>query len=158
MVPVTEVGSLAPLTVRHACRVDRDPVGQIQDMGKTHLGHGIDAIGGDIGDNDAVFSCRIKIDDIKTGGQDTDIAQMRQLGNDGSIQNRFVGQQYPGTGRPFEYGGGRSPVEDLDLSEFFQFLPTEIAGIQGISVENYNLHSDFFRDVNDLLHVQAWSR
>ena len=72
-------------------------------MGKDHLGYGVGAVGGNIGDDDSAFFGGSGVYDVISGGQHTDILQFGQCRHVFSGEYSFVGQQDFCTSSAFQY-------------------------------------------------------
>ena len=109
-------------------------LGDVQDVGKDHLGYGVGAVGGNIGDDDSAFFGGSGVYDVVSGGQHTDILQFGQCRHVLGGEHGFVGQQDFCTSGAFQYFRRGGAVVDGALAQGLQFVPAKVTGVGGIAV------------------------
>ena len=133
-VPETEVFACRPASAAHFFGVVLHLLGDIQDVGKDHLGYGVGAVGGNIGDNDAAFFGSGGVYDVVSGSQHTDVFQFGQCRHVLGGEHGFVGQQDFCTSGAFQYFRRGGAVVDGALAQGLQFVPAKVTGVGGIAV------------------------
>ena len=133
-VPEAEVLACCPAAPVHLFRVVLHLLGDVQNMGKDHLGNGVGAVGGNIGDNDAAFFGSGGVYDVVSGSQHTDVFQFGQCRHVLGGEHGFVGQQDFCTSGAFQYFRRGGAVVDGALAQGLQFVPAKVAGVGGIAV------------------------
>ena len=112
-------------------------VADLQQQGDGELAHGGCAVGGDIGQGDALLPRVRRIHHVVAGGQHGDVPQLGTCVDDASGDGGLVGH---GDLRPGQTDDGLLLVRQGgaviygDLAECFQRRPAQVAGIFGISV------------------------
>ena len=133
-VPEAEVLACCPAAPVHLFRVVLHLLGDVQNMGKDHLGNGVGAVGGNIGDNDAAFFGSGGVYDVVSGSQHTDVFQFGQCRHVLGGEHGFVGQQDFCTSGAFQYFRRGGAVVDGALAQGLQFVPAKVTGVGGIAV------------------------
>ena len=139
-VPEAEVGTVGPAAFVYFFGVVLHLLGNVQQVGKDHLGHGVGTVGGNVGNGDATFFGGSSIYDVVSGSHHTDVFQLGQGGHVFGCNDHFVGEKYVGTFGAFHYFCGGGTVIDDTFAQLLHFVPGEVSGIGGIAVERYNFH------------------
>jgi len=117
-------------------------VAQLQKQRKGELGHRRSAVSRHIAHGDAPVLCRLAIHHIIAGGQHAHQLHRWAGIQNIAIDNGLVGQS---NGSTLEPGNGLlrgGVVVDLQLTKGFDAFPAQIAGVDGIAVQNYDLHKE----------------
>ncbi len=143
VVPVAPVGAAGPVSGVDGGVVVADVVAHLQQQGDGELAHRGGAIGGDVGDGDALFGGIGVIHHVVAGGQQGDEfnagAGVNDLFGDGCL----VGKDHlrvSDAGDGFVLVGEAGAVINRQLTQPAQPVPAQVAGIFGIAVQNYNFH------------------
>ena len=78
-VPIAEVGIVAPASLAALARIVAYAVGDVQDVGKRHLGNALRAVGRNIRHHHPVARGSLHVHHVVARGQHSDIFQPRQL-------------------------------------------------------------------------------
>jgi hypothetical protein len=90
--PVAPVGTLRPVPGAHTLGMPAAVLAQLEQEGEHVLRHRGGAIGGDVRHRNAAGAGRDHVDDVVSGGQDTHVAQFRELREHIRAERRLVGQ------------------------------------------------------------------
>ena len=115
---------------------------QLQQQGKHHLRNRRGTVSGNVGDRYPLFPGEIKVDDVHPGGENADVAQLRQFFQQRTVHDRFVGQHQLGISCPLYYQLRRRPVIDGTGGKAFDPSPAEVTGIKSMPVQNNEFHMD----------------
>ena len=91
-VPVAEVGFAAPDALARSFGVVGHVVGDVEDVGKHHLRHRVGAVGGYVGDDDAMLASCHNVDDVESCSQYADILQAWKLAEQYIVESHLVGE------------------------------------------------------------------
>ncbi len=133
-VPEAEVFACRPASLMHFFGVVLHLLGDVQNVGKDHLGNRVGAIGRDVGDDDAMFFGSGGVYNVISGGKHTDVLQFGQCSHVFGSEHGFIGQQDFCTGSAFQYFSGSGTVVDATFTQSLQFVPAKVAGVGGIPV------------------------
>ena len=127
----------APGAGEHFDGVPTGVVAKLEQQSEGKLGHRCRAIGGDVGDNDALLFGGRDVDNVVTSGQYADVTGLRKLLQGSGRKWRFVGEQDLGTAGAFNDGFGRRAIVDDGLGDLMQSVPGEVPRVQRITVQNH---------------------
>ena len=115
-------------------------VADLKEQGESKLSDGGSAVGGNIADRNAFSTCSITIHNIVTGCQYTDQthggAGIQKLLGDGG----FVGHNDFRVSNPLGGLGILCTFVDGDITKLLKTIPGQVAGIDGMSVQNNDFH------------------
>ena len=137
-VPIAEVGAGAPAAFAvEGCIVLR-AVRDGEQMGKHHLGHALRAVGGNVGDDDAMLAGSLHVHHVIARRQHADIFQQRQLLDLLPPQAHLVRQHHLRLLRPQDGLLGLRAVIDRHCAKSLEGLPRRAAGVGSEAVEDGN--------------------
>jgi hypothetical protein len=87
-----EIGAADPAPFMDQSVMVSDLLSYLQQQGKDHLRDRSKTVAGDVADDNTGVSGSFDIDNIVTGGEDADVAEVRKTGNGFCRENSFVGQ------------------------------------------------------------------
>ena len=76
--------------------------------------------------------------DVVAGREHANVFHRRQAFNAVAIQKGLVGEDDRGVGGPLSNEVGRGAIVNLAVAKGLQFVPTQVAGVQGVAVEHDN--------------------
>src|ERR1039457_3374302 len=115
-------------------------VREFEEQGKGHLRNGSCSVGGHIGHRDASSAGGGEVHDIRAGGQHADILEPGQILYVTGSQIGLVGQKDVGVGSARRHFGRRGAIVNGAWPERLELIPIQVAGIQGESIQDDNLH------------------
>ena len=143
VVPVAPVDAVGPVAGVDGGVVVADVVAHLQQQGDGKLADRGGAVGGHVGDGDALFGGVDVVHHVVAGGQHGNHfhagAGVDDLFGDGGL----VGKHHlrvPDAGDGLVLVGEAGAVIDRQLSQLPQLVPAQVAGIFGISVQYYDFH------------------
>ena len=145
VVPVAPVDVVGPLALVDGLVVVADVVAHLQQQGDGVLSHAGGAVGGHVAHQHALLLGVVVVSHIVAGGQEGDQlhvgAPVDGLLGDG----RLVGDDHLGVADALGNDGGLhigGAVIDRHVAQLLQLLPAQIAGILGVTIQNYDFHSN----------------
>src|SRR5262249_36841408 len=90
--PEAPVGAAGPLAGADGVGMQLDILAELEEEGEDELRHRSSAVGGDVRDGDAALFRGLDIDDVVAGGEDADVAELWELGEDIAGKRRLVGE------------------------------------------------------------------
>ena len=133
---------MLPAALVHGVAVVGHMVADLQQQRNGKLADGGGAIGGDVGDTDALLPGVVIVDDVIPRGQNRDVLQVRAGVKDRLADGALVGKDNFGVadapGDDFVVIG--RAVIDRQIAEGGQGFPAQITGVFGVAVEDYDFH------------------
>ncbi len=115
-------------------------VGKAKDMCENRLGNGVRAIGWDVGYGDPFFLTKGQVYHVISGCSDPDVSNVGKFCQDFAGDGCFVGDDDLGTGASFLDQFVRGALVYLQFAELGESVPREISGVEGVTVQDNNLH------------------
>ena len=139
-VPVTPIGAARPAAFADGLGVMAGVVGEFEEQGEGHLRDGFRPVGRHIGHRDAAGAGGGEVHDIGAGGQHADVFEPGQILDVAGGQLGLVGQQDVGVGGAARQFGRRGAVVNGAGAEGLEFVPAQVAGIQGEPIQDNDVH------------------
>lgn len=120
------------------------PIRGLEKERENVLRSGFGSVAGDIRDGNSAFRGGGDVNDVISGRQDADIFNRWAAVQDFTGQRRFIREDGFGAADPLDDSGEIlmiRPIVDGQLSERFEFLPAQVAGIRRPSVKNDYFHT-----------------
>ena len=120
-----------------------DVVADLQQQGDGELAHRGGAVGGHIGHRDALLPGVHIVHYVIARGQQADEFHVgagvdHRLGDGGLVGKDHL--RVPDTGDDLPLVGEGSAVIDRQVAQLAQLVPAQVAGVLGVSVQNYDFH------------------
>ena len=128
----------------HTIVVCLNPVGQLEQQRKNVLSHRVCAVSNGVTDVDLPLPGLFHIDVIVAGCRHTDTLKQRQPPQLCFIDHGFVYQNDLSRSRPLGDLFGSRVLKDAHLPHCPQFIPTQVARIEGMAVQHDDLWAACF--------------
>lgn len=138
--PETEVLAVLPFAGEGHLAVLGRFFEEIEYQGKNELRDGVGAVDGDIRDGDAVLLGVSGVDDVVAGGEDGNEFQSGQLSQSVCTQRALVGEDDVGVFGTLDDLVNWGAWVNGEFTEFFNFSPRVVAGVESVAIEDYNVH------------------
>ena len=136
---VAEVGAVAPHALAVALHVGAHGIGHLKQERRHELGYSAAAVAGAVAHGHAVVGSGLHIHAVVTCGGHAHQAQGRQGLKVLALQARFVDNENFGLAGTLQHFLGCGAVVHGEVAQRFERLPSEVAGVDGISVKKYDV-------------------
>lgn len=138
MVEVVDVRFVAPAVVAVFACVVVNASYYVEEVCDDELCHAVGAVGGDVCYYDAALFCCVEVNDVVAGGEDADVAELRELCYLFRAEDDLIGKDDVGVFAAFYGEGCWGAVVGNDGVEGFELLPVEVVAGCCEGVEDYD--------------------